>query len=308
LSIYQAIKELSEQKQYPISRLCRYLNISRGAFYRWLKHPISSSEQQNLDIAEKIKNIHAAHPDMGYRRIRDELAKHYHLDVNDKRILRICRKENIQSTIKWKPKSCTRSSRDPAHLAKNYLNRNFYALTPNEKWLTDVTEFKYYVGVEIHKIYLSAILDLYEAFTVRAALESLAAEQAARVCTPEDIDRLENIIIEMEEAASKGDDNWRFKANNAFHDEIIRISGHRLVARLSKQLVFIDWSRLKALRYEEQSLYFARRHRIILDALRAGNSDLARKSMREHIEENIPLTRTHKEAGRTSTDDSRDGG
>jgi putative transposase len=162
LSIYQAIKELSEQKQYPISRLCRYLNISRGAFYRWLKHPISSSEQQNLDIAEKIKNIHAAHPDMGYRRIRDELAKHYHLDVNDKRILRICRKENIQSTIKWKPKSCTRSSRDPAHLAKNYLNRNFYALTPNEKWLTDVTEFKYYVGVEIHKIYLSAILDLYD--------------------------------------------------------------------------------------------------------------------------------------------------
>jgi DNA-binding GntR family transcriptional regulator len=150
--------------------------------------------------------------------------------------------------------------------------------------------------------------DIYEAFTVRAALESLAAEQAARVCTPEDIDRLENIIIEMEEAASKGDDNWRFKANNAFHDEIIRISGHRLVARLSKQLVFIDWSRLKALRYEEQSLYFARRHRIILDALRAGNSDLARKSMREHIEENIPLTRTHKEAGRTSTDDSRDGG
>ena len=33
---------------------------------------------------------------------------------------------------------------------------------PNEKWLTDVTEFKWYEGVTVHKIYLSAILDLYD--------------------------------------------------------------------------------------------------------------------------------------------------
>ena len=31
---------------------------------------------------------------------------------------------------------------------------------PNEKRLTDVTEFKWYDGVEVHKVYLSAILDL----------------------------------------------------------------------------------------------------------------------------------------------------
>ena len=99
---------------------------------------------------------------MGYRRIRDELEKRHDIDVNDKRILRICRKDHIQSTIKWKPKSCTRNSNDPAHIAKNYLNRDFHAEAPNEKWLTDVTEFKYYVGTEVHKVYLSAILDLYD--------------------------------------------------------------------------------------------------------------------------------------------------
>ena len=99
---------------------------------------------------------------MGYRRIRDELDKKHGIDVNDKRVLRICRKERIQSTIKWKPKSCTRSSTDPAHVAKNYLNRDFHADAPNEKWLTDVTEFKYYIGIEVHKVYLSAILDLYD--------------------------------------------------------------------------------------------------------------------------------------------------
>ena len=47
-------------------------------------------------------------------------------------------------------------------MAENVLNRDFHAPKPNEKWLTDVTEFKWYEGVEVHKIYLSAILDLYD--------------------------------------------------------------------------------------------------------------------------------------------------
>lgn len=42
------------------------------------------------------------------------------------------------------------------------MNREFHADAPNEKWLTDVTEFKWYEGKEVHKIYLSAILDLYD--------------------------------------------------------------------------------------------------------------------------------------------------
>ena len=99
---------------------------------------------------------------MGYRRIRDELAVNHKLAVNDKRVLRICRNKGIQSTIKWKPKGCTKSARNPEHIAKNYLHREFCADTPNEKWLTDVSEFKYYIGIEVHKIYLSGILDLYD--------------------------------------------------------------------------------------------------------------------------------------------------
>ena len=145
-----------------MQRLCEYLHLSRGAYYRWLKNPVSFSEKYNKEISEKIKDIHEAHPDMGYRRIRDELDKKHGIAVNDKRVLRICRKERIQSTIKWKSKSCTRSSTDPAHIARNYLNRDFHADAPNEKWLTDVTEFKYYIGIEVHKVYLSAILDLYD--------------------------------------------------------------------------------------------------------------------------------------------------
>ncbi|HGF7129615.1 TPA: DDE-type integrase/transposase/recombinase [Enterococcus faecium] len=42
------------------------------------------------------------------------------------------------------------------------MNRDFSATAPNTKWVTDITEFKYYIGLEVHKVYLSAILDLYD--------------------------------------------------------------------------------------------------------------------------------------------------
>ena len=41
---------------------------------------------------------------------------------------------------------------------------------PNGKWLTDVTEFKWYEGIEVHKLYLSAILDLCDRRIVAYAL------------------------------------------------------------------------------------------------------------------------------------------
>jgi len=99
---------------------------------------------------------------MGYRRIRDELDGNYGIHVNDKRILNLNRKMQIHSSIKYRPRSCTRNAHNPYHVAKNYLHRQFHADVPNEKWLTDVSEFKYYIGIEVHKVYLSAILDLYD--------------------------------------------------------------------------------------------------------------------------------------------------
>ena len=77
-------------------------------------------------------------------------------------MLRICRKLNIKSTIKYSNNGCTRQAASPQYIAENILNREFTAKAPNEKWLTDVTEFHYYIGMEKHKVYLSAILDLYD--------------------------------------------------------------------------------------------------------------------------------------------------
>ena len=101
-------------------------------------------------------------PDKGYRRINDDLRHNEHIHVNDKRVLRICRAKGIKSTIKYSNRGCTRQAKNPQYVAENFLDRNFHADKPNEKWLTDVTEFKWYEGIEVHKVYLSAILDLFD--------------------------------------------------------------------------------------------------------------------------------------------------
>ena len=123
---------------------------------------IPESEQKNRLIADEIEKIHTESPDKGYRRIRDDLERYHGIDVNDKRVLRICRKLNIKSTIKYSNNGCTRQAVNPQYIAENILNREFTAKAPNEKWLTDVTEFHYYIGMEKRKVYLSAILDLYD--------------------------------------------------------------------------------------------------------------------------------------------------
>ncbi len=138
------------------------LKVSRAAYYRWLSGKKSSRTIENESIAEKMEQIHMESPDKGYRRINDDLRHDHGIYINDKRALRICRKKDIKSTIKYSNQGCTRRAKNPQYIAENVLNRDFHAKAPNEKWLTDVTEFKWYEGVEIHKVYLSAILDLYD--------------------------------------------------------------------------------------------------------------------------------------------------
>lgn len=144
----------------PVELSCSILQVSRAAYYRWLQGRPSRRTAENTDIADKTVQLHSDHPDMGYRRLRDQLQWKYKIDISDKRMRRICRKLQIKSTIKYNRKGCTKSEKDPQFTAENVLDRRFHAEKPNEKWVTDVTEFRWYEGSETHKVYLSAILDL----------------------------------------------------------------------------------------------------------------------------------------------------
>lgn len=141
---------------------CDILHISRNAYYRWLSGKKPRRQQENDRIGEIAERIHTESSDKGYRRIRDDLERYHGICISDKRMLRICRTKDIKSTIKYANKGCTRNTTNPQYVAENLLNRAFHADKPNEKWLTDVTEFKWYEETKVHKVYLSAILDLYD--------------------------------------------------------------------------------------------------------------------------------------------------
>jgi len=77
---------------------------------------------------------------------------------NEKRIRRLMRLMGISSIIRRKRKGYIKST--PQITAENVLNRQFKANESDTKWLTDVTEFP--IGKGGGKLYLSAILDLYD--------------------------------------------------------------------------------------------------------------------------------------------------
>ena len=157
--------EMALKYQVSYQQVCKWTlrfeeAVARSAYYKWASGRLSRRAAENERLAGKIENIHAESPDKGYRRLNDDLRHDHGIHVNDKRVLRICRSKDIRSTVKYNNHGCTRRAKNPQYTAENLLDRQFHADKPNKKWLTDVTEFKWYEGITVHKIYLSAILDL----------------------------------------------------------------------------------------------------------------------------------------------------
>ena len=78
------------------------------------------------------------------------------------------KKLDVHSVIRKKKKKYLSST--PQAVAENILQRDFYATAPNQKWATDVTEFK--IPGEKKKLYLSAIIDLYDRYPVSYIISS----------------------------------------------------------------------------------------------------------------------------------------
>ena len=158
---YIAIQYLSRTEKYPIDKLCSKLHICRSAYYKWLKRNPSKHQKENEQLVEWIKELYEAQNGiLGYRQMTITVNRIHETNYNKKRVRRLMQILHLQSVCRKKKYNYIKST--PEVTAENVLNREFYADAPNEKWLTDVTEFKYYVGVEVKKLYLSAILDLYD--------------------------------------------------------------------------------------------------------------------------------------------------
>jgi DNA-binding GntR family transcriptional regulator len=127
--------------------------------------------------------------------------------------------------------------------------------------------------------------ELLEAYPVRAALESLAASEAAPRITDEQLDQLEDLIKQMEKAGAEGNAHKQANANAQFHGLIVEAAQNSTLGRL---WTFLEpWARtyLTAARAGVDLNELAVRHRKILTPLRNRDSEAAATAMRDHLME-----------------------
>lgn len=135
------------------------LKVKRSSYYKWLERKITKNELENHELAHIITEYHDRFNQiLGYRRMTSWINKFNHKKYNKKRVRRLMKQLGIKSIIRRKKSKYIKSK--PEITAENLLNRDFHASMPNEKWATDVTEFK--VIGSTQKVYLSAIIDLYD--------------------------------------------------------------------------------------------------------------------------------------------------
>lgn len=109
----------------------------------------------DTDIKGEIQAIYEEHEGgYGYRRIRDELVNRGK-KVNHKKVQRIMKELGLKCLVRMKRYKSYKGT--VGKIAPNHLERQFSADAPNEKWVTDITEFKLFG----EKLYLSPVLDLF---------------------------------------------------------------------------------------------------------------------------------------------------
>lgn len=162
-SKYLTVKYFHTEKNWSIEWMCKHLEISRAAYYKWVHREVPGDELENIKLAELIKEYDERFNHiLGYRRMASWINHFNHTKYSKNRVHRIMKKLGIHSAIRKKKKKYTNVKADET--AENILKRDFYATAPNQKWAADVTEFK--VPGETKKLYLSAIIDLYDRYPV----------------------------------------------------------------------------------------------------------------------------------------------
>ena len=151
--------------------MCKLLCVARASYYKWLKYKDKERNDENILIAQLIKEYDMTFNHiLGYRRMTSWINRLNNKSYSRNRIHRIMKKLGIKSVIRKKSNKYIYSP--TYYLPDNFLQRDFNASKPNEKWLTDVTEFKWYANNKKHRLYLSVILDLYDRSIVSYVVSS----------------------------------------------------------------------------------------------------------------------------------------
>ena len=144
---------LGLRHQFPIASLLKLADLARSTFYYHCK--TSQGQDKHASLKTSIRAMFDKHKGRyGYRRITLALRQAGQW-VNHKTVQRLMGLMQLKSLVR--PKKYRSYQGTVGRIAPNVLQRQFHADRPNQKWVTDVTEFK--VGDQ--KLYLSPMLDLY---------------------------------------------------------------------------------------------------------------------------------------------------
>lgn len=137
---------------HDLAVLLKVAALSRSTFYYQMK--VQQAGDRHADLKVRIRAVYELHKGRyGYRRITAALRQSGE-QINHKKIQSLMRMLGLKSLVR--PKKY-RSYRGQWADIPNILNRQFHATLPNQKWVTDVTEF----NVRGEKLYLSPVMDLF---------------------------------------------------------------------------------------------------------------------------------------------------
>ena len=152
--------------------MCRCLKVSRSGFHAWTTRPVSARARDNARLLEKIRTHHTASDGvMGAPRMQEELS--YEGETASlNRVARLMARAGLYGVPQrrqWRRKP---SGVRPA-VVHNHLERDFSALEPNTKWVTDIT----YIRTAESWLYLCVVIDLYNRKVVGWSMSAVQDRQ-----------------------------------------------------------------------------------------------------------------------------------
>ena len=132
--------------------------------------------------------------------------------------------------------------------------------------------------------------DAWEIYTLRAALEGLAARLAAANAGPEDARRLRDAVAELAAAVAER----RFEAvtdiDFRLHQEIVALAGHRRLSEQHGQVMQqVRFHMVHAGLLPADYEALVEEHAALIEAVVAGDDDLAEQLARTHNEGEVRL-------------------
>ena len=156
----------AEKTNYPITILCRAMQVSPSGYYAFMQRGPSARALENAKLLTEIKEIHVqSRGTYGSPRMYRELIARGHV-VSPGRVERLMRANGISARRKRRFKVTTDSKHNMA-VAANTLDREFAVEVADRKWAGDIT----YIWTREGWLYLAVILDLFSRRVVGWAMD-----------------------------------------------------------------------------------------------------------------------------------------